>query len=79
MDFYTVLIVATLLGFSLLAYMLLWPVYKFLDREQEASEKWTEDALAKRLRERQASTNGTEESESTSPDRPAPEQSSSPS
>lgn len=61
MDFYSVLIVFTLVGFSLLAFMLLWPVYQFLEREQEASEQWTKEALAKRLREKQASTNGTEE------------------
>ena len=60
MSGYFPLILATLVGFALLAYLLLAPVYKFLEREQEASQEWTPDRVAERIREREASTNGTE-------------------
>lgn len=64
---YSVLILVTLVGFIGLAYILLAPVYRFLDREQEASKRWTPERIAERLREREASHNGTE-----SDDMPAP-------
>lgn len=35
-------IIATFIGFTLLAFLLLWPVHKFLKREEEAGEKWTD-------------------------------------
>lgn len=67
---YLPIIVATLVGFGVLAALLLVPVSRFLDREQEVAEKWTPEALAERIRERQqAATNGaasTEQDDSSS-------------
>lgn len=60
MSGYAVLILATLVGFFVLAYVLLAPVYKFLERERQASKEWTPERIAERLRERRASTNGAE-------------------
>lgn len=55
---YLPIIVATIVGFGLLAAALLVPVYRFLEREREVAEKWTPEALAERMQERQR-TNGT--------------------
>lgn len=56
---YLPIIVGTLVGFGLLAALLLVPISRFLDREQEVAEDWTPEALAERIRERrQATTNG---------------------
>lgn len=56
---YTPIIVGTLLGFGLLAAVLLVPVYRFLERERKVAQKWTPEALANRRREEQpAATNG---------------------
>ncbi|NBC18528.1 MAG: hypothetical protein GVY18_14575 [Bacteroidetes bacterium] len=57
MDFYTVVIILTLLGFLLLAALLLVPVYLFLKREERASQRWTKDVLARRS-QRETSSNG---------------------
>jgi hypothetical protein len=54
----TIIIIATFFGFLALAAALLIPIYRFLQREQKVSEKWTEEELAKRMRKRQAATNG---------------------
>jgi hypothetical protein len=62
MSEYTILILATLVGFFALAYALLAPVYNFLDREEQASKEWTPERVAEKLRERDASTNGTTKS-----------------
>ncbi|HKL89507.1 MAG TPA: hypothetical protein VJ884_10930 [Salinibacter sp.] len=51
---YLPIIVGTIVGFGLLAAALLVPVYRFLEREQKVAQKWTPDALAKRLRQRRA-------------------------
>ncbi len=72
MSEYTVLILATLVGFFALAYALLAPVYNFLEREQQASKEWTPERIAEKLRERHASTNGTEDSEERDDDPEAP-------
>lgn len=57
---YLPLILATLVGFGLLAAALLVPVWRFLDREQKVAEKWTPETLAKRMRKQEsADTNGT--------------------
>ncbi len=64
---YLPVILGTLVGFGVLAALLLVPISRFLDREQEVSEKWTPEELAKRLDEESASTNGT-----PSPDEKAP-------
>lgn len=50
---YLPIIAATLVGFGLLAALLLVPVYRFLEREQKVAEEWTPEALAERRRERQ--------------------------
>jgi hypothetical protein len=49
MEPYYPFILAALFGFILLAFLLLTPVYLFLDREEKASRHWTEEALARRL------------------------------
>lgn len=56
---YLPIIVGTIVGFGLLAALLLVPVYRFLEREKKVAKKWTPEALAERMRERRA-TNGTE-------------------
>lgn len=61
MSSYNFLILATLVGFFILAYMLLAPVYRFLEREQQASKEWTPERIAERLEERRASSDGAEE------------------
>ena len=51
MDFSFYLIVAvTFFGFIGLAFVLLYPVYRFLTRETKLSEEWTPEALAERRR-----------------------------
>jgi hypothetical protein len=66
MDYYTVIIVLTLLGFLLLAALLLVPVYLFLKREEQASQRWTKDVLARRS-PRETSPNGASNGAGTSP------------
>lgn len=62
MSTYDLVIIGTLIGFLTLAFLLLAPVYLFLEREEEASKKWTKEQLAKRRREqsagKEAATNG---------------------
>lgn len=58
MDGYLLVIIATLIVFFLLAALLLVPVYRFLDREQQASKAWTPEKIAERLQQRRASTDG---------------------
>ena len=61
---YLPIIVGTLVGFAALAALLLVPIYRFLDREEEVAEDWTPEALAERMRERQqTAVNGTEAAE----------------
>lgn len=55
---YLPIIVGTLLGFGLLAALLLVPVYRFLERERKVAEKWTPEALAQRRQDQQSTTNG---------------------
>lgn len=52
------IIVATLVLFLLLAAVLLVPIYRFLQREEEASKHWTPEELARRVREKQHGPNG---------------------
>lgn len=56
-------ILITLVCFLALAALVLLPVHFFLEREQEVSKEWTEEKLAERLREHQASENGSDASE----------------
>jgi len=46
---YLPIIIATLVGFSVLAAALLVPIWRFLDREQQVAEKWTPDQIAEQL------------------------------
>ncbi len=41
-------IAATFVGFLALAFGLLYPVYRFLTREERAEKAWTRDAVARR-------------------------------
>ena len=41
-------IAITFFGFIGLAFVLLFPVYRFLTREEEQSETWTPEAIARR-------------------------------
>lgn len=55
---YDLVILATFFGFLALAFLLLAPIYRFLKREEKASEQWTKEGLARRAREEPPSTNG---------------------
>jgi len=44
--------IPTLVVFFTLAALLLVPIWRFLDREQEVSKQWTPEAVAERLEER---------------------------
>ncbi len=46
---YLPIIIATLVGFSLLAAVLLVPIWRFLQREEKVAEKWTPDRVAEQL------------------------------
>ena len=72
MDAYTIIVIVTLVGFFLLAALLLVPVYLFLKREEKASQRWTRENLARRSRQRASaneSTNGSP-SETSRPQHP---------
>lgn len=43
-------IAATFVGFVALAFLLLFPVYRFLRREEGSADDWTPDAVARRQR-----------------------------
>lgn len=56
---YLPIIVGTLVGFGLLAAVLLVPVYRFLERERKVAQEWTPEALAERMQEQEpTATNG---------------------
>ena len=42
---YTIIIIATTIGFFALAAVLLVPIYRFLNREEKESEAWTKEKL----------------------------------
>ena len=58
MDTYDLVIIATLVGFLAVAFLLLAPVYRFLKREEEASKAWTPEEVARRRRARPPSGDG---------------------
>jgi hypothetical protein len=64
---YLPIILGTLVGFGALAALLLVPIHRFLDREQEVAEDWTPEAIAERLHEQEASTDGEEREGDESP------------
>lgn len=45
-------ILGSIVGFLVLAFILLYPVYRFLRREEESSRSWTPDQIARRQRRR---------------------------
>jgi hypothetical protein len=71
---YLPIIVGTLVGFGLLAALLLVPVYRFLERERKVAEKWTPEALAERMKKKESTA-----SNGTDPDTVASEEPSDPS
>ena len=51
MDLQIYIVVAvTFVGFIALAFVLLYPIYRFLRREERVSDDWTPDAVARRQR-----------------------------
>ena len=67
---FILLIVIALIGFFLLAAVLLVPVYLFLKRERKASEQWTPEALARRIREAPPSPNGSRQHDPARAEKP---------
>ncbi len=51
-------VAATFIGFVALAFLLLFPVYRFLRRQESMSDDWTAEAIARRQRQAQAGTDG---------------------
>lgn len=41
-------IVGTFVGFVALAFVLLFPIYRFLNKEEQAEKAWTPEAIARR-------------------------------
>lgn len=64
---YLPIIAGTLVGFGLLAALLLVPVYRFLERERKVAQKWTPEALAKRRQEQQSTATNETTSDETAP------------
>jgi len=65
-----VAVVATL-GFFVLAFLLLYPVWRFLNREEEVSRRWTPDEIARAERlyhERQREQEAARQREARPPD-----------
>lgn len=46
-----VIIAGAFFGFIALAFVLLYPVYRFMRRQEEIADDWTVDALTRRQRE----------------------------
>lgn len=68
---YQTLITLIVIGFFVLAAILLGPIYRFLEREERAAEQWTAEDLRKRRRdhlEESAEETSPEDAESTSED-----------
>ena len=65
--------IPTLVVFFTLAALLLVPIWRFLDREQEVSKQWTPEAVAERLEERDDAV--TAENPATPEDESAPSKS----
>ena len=71
---YLPVVLATLIGFSAIAALLLVPVYRFLEREEKVAEKWTPEELAERFKEARAAREGKgEEKEGKGKDGPTRE------
>lgn len=48
------IVAATFVGFVALAFILLFPVYRFLRSQEKVSDDWTTDAIARRQRQQTA-------------------------
>jgi type II secretory pathway pseudopilin PulG len=64
MDYYTLVILGALIGFLALAALLLVPVYRFLQREDEAARRFTAEYLR---RQQAARPNGADHEETPDP------------
>ncbi|MEM9998418.1 MAG: hypothetical protein AAF809_12010 [Bacteroidota bacterium] len=53
-----VIMLVTLVGFFLLAFVLLYPFYKLIKNEQRKEALWTPDAIARRTRQSRAGGDG---------------------
>ena len=67
---WTLVILGTTVGFFALAFLLLFPVYRFLRKEEKVAEKWTPDSIARRQREGRSSGDG---APGPPPEAPTPE------
>ena len=47
------IIAGTFFGFIALAFILLYPVYRFMRRQERLADDWTPHAVARRARERE--------------------------
>ena len=45
-------ITGSIIGFLVLAFILLYPVHRFLNREEHSSRSWTQDEIARRQQRR---------------------------
>ncbi|CAN5560364.1 hypothetical protein BH23BAC4_BH23BAC4_09560 [soil metagenome] len=54
---YTIIAI-TFFGFIALAFILLFPVWRFLRKEERHSEEWTPDAIARAQRRQRSLGNG---------------------
>ena len=55
---WTLIIIATAIGFFALAFILLYPIYRFMRREEDVSKGWTREAMARRQQREQPSGDG---------------------
>lgn len=51
-------IFGSVVGFLVLAFILLYPVLRFINREEEASREWTPDEIARAARRHRHGGNG---------------------
>ena len=49
-----VIIAVTFFGFIALAWVLLYPVYRFMRKQESEADDWTPDAVERRIREHHA-------------------------
>lgn len=49
---WVLVILATTAGFFLLAFVLLYPVYRFMRREEDVAQDWTKESIARRQQRR---------------------------
>lgn len=64
-------IAAAFVGFIALAFILLYPVYRFLRREERVADEWTDRAIARRQRHGAGGDGAPAGDGANSPPRPA--------